>query len=380
MCGHVGIAGKMEFKDEDLMKRLLMLDYFRGKDSTGLANINSNEAVIAKIASHPLDLFELGKFRTVLNANLSQAFIGHNRAATRGAVSSANAHPYNFDHITGAHNGTLTHASYKALEDVCGDTFPTDSMAIFAAIAKIGIKATIELCEEGRDYQTGAWSLVWHDAKENSLNFLRNKHRPMFFAYSKECNKLFWASEWQMIDAAIATANAQFDLYQNPKTNYKYFQTEEDMHYKFDLDVLKSGADTPPKAKGITIKGKELAAATSVTPFGIGSGADWEGVKKTVGTTTTSGTGSRGVTGATHLHLIGGTEDPYAGVVTREEFEAIANYGCSWCSADITWGDVGITLWERDGIVLCADCSGNDTKSAVSPATRVYMTDLERLI
>src|SRR3546814_15939897 len=42
MCGHVGIAGKMELKDEALMRRLLVFDYFRGPDSTGFAALRKD--------------------------------------------------------------------------------------------------------------------------------------------------------------------------------------------------------------------------------------------------------------------------------------------------------------------------------------------------
>jgi hypothetical protein len=41
MCGHVGVAGDLALKDEALMKRLLIFDYLRGPDSTGLAAIET---------------------------------------------------------------------------------------------------------------------------------------------------------------------------------------------------------------------------------------------------------------------------------------------------------------------------------------------------
>src|SRR3546814_6662079 len=63
MCGHVGIAGKMELKDEALMRRLLVFDYFRGPDSTGFAALRKDGTHrLAKIASNPLNLFDMKRF------------------------------------------------------------------------------------------------------------------------------------------------------------------------------------------------------------------------------------------------------------------------------------------------------------------------------
>lgn len=370
MCGHVGIAGKLEFKDEDTMKRLLLLDYFRGKDSTGLAAIRSTgETYMAKCASHPLDLFELAKFKTALNASPSMAFIGHNRAATRGGISAFNAHPYQFDGIIGAHNGTLDSDSTKALEEAVGEKFPVDSMAIFAGIARLGIADTIGLMHEGKDTHSGAWSLVWYDEKDRSLNFLRNQWRPMYLCYNSKFDRLFWGSEWQMIDAALSMSTIEYEMYRDEKSGYQYFATQENIHYKFDLEELKLGGTKIPKPVIKELKGKEPVAAAS-RPFGIVSGG-------TQTTSTTTSHGNRGEATVTHLHLIGGIEDPYAGVLTKEEFEDIAKYGCSWCSRDINWGDTGITMYERDDILLCADCSGN---SAAASPTRIHMADLDKVL
>src|SRR3546814_12623264 len=47
----------------------------------------------------------------------SKAFIGHNRAATLGKVNGLNAHPFRYDNIMGAHNGTLDTQSWLRLEE-----------------------------------------------------------------------------------------------------------------------------------------------------------------------------------------------------------------------------------------------------------------------
>jgi glucosamine 6-phosphate synthetase-like amidotransferase/phosphosugar isomerase protein len=141
MCGIVGLAGDLFHQDETTIKRLIHLDYLRGQDSTGFAAIrNSGEAVIAKIASHPYNLFDTKRFQQALQYGCSKVFLGHNRAATKGAVNEMNAHPFQVGHITGVHNGTLEAKDFTMLEEMLGEKFNVDSEALFAAIAKFGVE------------------------------------------------------------------------------------------------------------------------------------------------------------------------------------------------------------------------------------------------
>jgi glucosamine 6-phosphate synthetase-like amidotransferase/phosphosugar isomerase protein len=117
MCGLVGIAGKLTVKDEATMKRLFLLDFFRGPDSTGLAAVRGDGNIhVSKLASHPIDLFDSARFKTALSGYNSKIFLGHNRYATKGKVNANNAHPYHYGDIVGAHNGTLSISSWRALE------------------------------------------------------------------------------------------------------------------------------------------------------------------------------------------------------------------------------------------------------------------------
>jgi predicted glutamine amidotransferase len=98
-----------------------------------LAAVRSNGDVkIAKAAASPPELFYDTGFREALNGNQSRAFIGHNRLATRGVVNPFNAHPFQFGHITGAHNGTLeTSCKWKLRRLGIGEKFDVDSQALF---------------------------------------------------------------------------------------------------------------------------------------------------------------------------------------------------------------------------------------------------------
>ncbi len=382
MCGLVGIAGNLATKDEATMQRLFLLDHFRGKDSTGLAAIRmSGEAALAKISSHSLDLFEMPRFRAALNGTQSKAFIGHNRAATRGGVSSSNAHPYQFDHIIGAHNGTLDTEGWLALDEILGEKYPVDSMSIFAAIAKVGVEEVIPKLPEGKDYQTGAWSLVWYDQHDGTLNFLRNKHRPLWYAFNEELDRIFWASEWEMIDAATKMSPVGYKLFAEGKEGYKFFQTEPDVHYKLVVSSLYSGNKERPKMKAKTLKGKEPkpVATSTVHPFvskdlsGSGRTATTNG-GRTGSTTTSRGSANDDIT---VVHLLGDMQNPYAGVITEEKFKALAAHGCSYCGTDVEYGELGCTIFDRDDILLCPACTLGNTTEKGFPVNRVHTRNMD---
>lgn len=374
MCGHVGIAGKLEFKDEATMKKLLVFDFFRGPDSTGFAALRNNgEVKIAKVASVPTDLFDMKKFTDALSGYNSTVFMGHNRLATKGGVNNHNAHPWEFPKpeggsIIGCHNGTLDVACWHELEDLLGEKFGVDSMALIAAIARLGIEAVVPVLR-------GAWALVWIDTSDNSLNFLRNKERPFWYSYTKEFNRLFWASEYWMIEAAVKAAG-HYELYKTQE-GYQFFATKEDWWYRYDLDKLKAGAEARPKPRIKELKGKEPLPAQT---HACGGTSPFPRRTQTHLTKTTSMTTSHGSTGGVTTHTTGtssnsnsskGDKDnvfpllvhgtrtsPFGDYISREEFDKLAKYGCSWCQADVEFDEPGVQVFKDRDMILCPDCAG----------------------
>lgn len=374
MCGLVGIAGNLEYKDEACFKRLLVVDYFRGTDSTGVARVKPNGDVdVVKVASHPIDLFDTLAFTKAINGVQSSVFLGHNRAATKGKVNAINAHPFQFDHIVGAHNGTLSTASFAELEKVLGEQFEVDSKAIFAAISRLGI-------EETAKYLQGAWALVWVDTKEHTLNFLRNKERPLWYAYSKDFDKLFWASEHPMINLATEVTGQAAHKYElHDSKGYCFFPFEEDKWYKFDLKELETAKPGSKKPKPLvkTVKGKEPAPVVSYY-----SGGAYRNPTTWTSSTTNHGgnrngsvsylnnhpnsnhnrtnggsTGITDVTASSKVILSGSVGDPYSGFITEEAFEDIAKHGCGWCQETVEYDDIGTNVYMEDETVLCKKCS-----------------------
>lgn len=355
MCGLVGIAGNLNLEDEATMKRLLIFDYFRGPDSTGFAAIRKDNSVkMAKLASHPIDLFDMKAFCVALTGYTSKAFIGHNRYATIGKVNALNAHPFEYGHIVGAHNGTLDMASWKRLNDSNGEETTVDSAAIFLSISKIGVEETVKLLTKGKTSKEGAWALVWFDSSDNTINFLRNAHRPLWVSLSKDKKKIFWASESDMIAAAVGMGPKDYELWSDKK-GYQHFGLLEDWWYRVPVDELITGEKFIKDFRHKKVAGREpivQEASKYAPPFQPGSNIHTIGHPSAYSPTTTPGS----TTGAM-VELLGNTDHPFGGVISAREFWDYTIQGCAWCCEEVSFGDVGLTVFVDDTLCLCPKCS-----------------------
>lgn len=225
MCGHIGCAGNITTKEERMIGTLLILDSLRGDDSTGVAVVpRIGETKIAKELGSPFELFGTKKFTKAMSG-INRAIIGHNRFATSGGVSRATAHPFDFDTLVGAHNGTLKNK--HRLEDA--SSFSVDSENLFHHIEKKGLRDALDVVD-------GAWALVWWDKLNETLNFLRNKERPFYMAPTEDLKTIFWASERWMLEVAASRNGIKLE---------GVHATEEDIHYSFD--VSSAGVISKPK-------------------------------------------------------------------------------------------------------------------------------------
>lgn len=197
MCGLVGCAGNLTGKHDKVIKQLLVLDSLRGEDSTGIAAIQkfTGDVRVAKQLGNPFELFAYKPFENALQ-KINRAIIGHNRFATQGAVNRRNAHPFEFDTLVGVHNGTL---SDKWKLDDAKD-FQVDSENLYHHIEKRGLADAISKLG-GRG---NAWALVWWDKEQETLNFLRNSERTLYYTRSTDLEVVFWASEAWMLETVLA--------------------------------------------------------------------------------------------------------------------------------------------------------------------------------
>ena len=262
MCGLSGLAGNLTTREDDIMKQLLLFSSVRGEDSTGLAGVpiyKNAEIKLAKKVGNVYNLFDSKSFDRIFTG-FNCCYIGHNRSKTVGEVKESNAHPFIVDHIVGCHNGTLDTYNKNILDP--SREFGTDSEAIISSIAKIGIDETIAKIEK-----TQAWALTWYDAKQHTINFLRNDKRPLIFCYLNKKQTLAWSSEVMLLMAAITRKGLSPDD--------KYWEFPENVLYSFEIPATNKEFDKPVKrtieAKKTYTYQQSQNSYTSTYNSGVGS-------------------------------------------------------------------------------------------------------------
>lgn len=228
MCGLFGIAGNLNYKDKDVFNQLMVVSSLRGQDSTGIAAVSEKDEVeVLKMVGPPTDLLMHPKYDAVSRCYDKKALIGHVRKATQGGISRITAHPFEADHITMTHNGTLENWRSAYRSGGIEGSYQSDSQKLADAIAAMGIREAIE---ETR----GAYALVWWDARRKSLNFLRNNQRPLWYAMNEKGDVLYWASEWKML--ALVLDRNGVELWKNTDDGgTRFHPLPEDSHVEWDL-------------------------------------------------------------------------------------------------------------------------------------------------
>jgi hypothetical protein len=200
---------------------------YRGQDATGIAAVDtSNQVTVFKEAVPSYTFFNtLSSPNEIIKKANNKVLIGHTRAATRGDKTTANAHPFLFDNVVGAHNGTLEHFCMEQYTQK-PVRYGTDSQGIYAKINEVGFEGTIPNLE-------GAWALTAWDRVDNAVKIIRNNQRTLFYCTMKN-GTIFWASEVDTIDFAIQKMGLDDEIVRDRK-GYGYFVFEENTLYTFDL-------------------------------------------------------------------------------------------------------------------------------------------------
>lgn len=193
MCGLVGMAGDINGTHEKLFKQLLVIDSLRGEDSTGILGVRKHdeeEYILAKQLGNPFEVLDTSASKKIFSGS-SRILLGHNRFATQGKVNKSNAHPFEFDTLVGAHNGTLTN-KWKLADSA---RFDVDSENLYHHIEKHGLEDALRLAE-------GAFALTWWDKIDNTINFIRNNERPLWWTLIGG-KVLAWASEADFLELVL---------------------------------------------------------------------------------------------------------------------------------------------------------------------------------
>lgn len=267
MCGLLGVYSRSFAKQEfDYFERLLFISVFRGQDSTGVIRLNPNATYKSRksILASPEFLSDPSSdiVRDVKELPRPISLLGHTRAATKGAVSLKNAHPFTFENVIGMHNGTI-HTQFKGRKD-----FETDSEALYKLINDDGLESALN---EIQAWDT-AYALQFIDKKNKTLNFVRNSKRPLWFTYMYAGTTLIWASEKEYLKFVLSLSK--------DTTNSGWKGNKEEPYFTLaPYDLLSFKIDEAPNSATVT---KLEVKESSSRPF-TGTGV-W-----TSGTTYTGG-------------------------------------------------------------------------------------------
>ena len=119
-----------------------------------------------------------------------RVLLGHTRAATGGALTKLNAQPFSIKHIIGAHNGVMDAFVDKDNKDT--EKEKSDSYLFYEMFAESSLEEALKFGAESYNF---AYALTWIDLRDNTLNFLRNKERPLWRMSSNMGTTTYWASE-----------------------------------------------------------------------------------------------------------------------------------------------------------------------------------------
>jgi hypothetical protein len=147
MCGIFGGIGQNV--NTGIIRALAVANRDRGKQSMGLFDSNG-KAIKAGI--DPFKALAHAEFTAFMNNTERWFLAGHTRHATHGKINDANAHPFRFGRIIGAHNGVV-HTPYDS-------DYTVDSEYLFD-----------QLNRHDGNYQpafadiAGYWGLSWFDGQ-----------------------------------------------------------------------------------------------------------------------------------------------------------------------------------------------------------------------
>lgn len=241
MCGIVlvGSSTFLSLTEVSLFENLLYMDVIRGVHGTGViagyhfsdTKLNyaisgkSAEASPAFMASDTWSSIKQQEYKTTINtvAKKNPYFlVGHNRHATCGAKTAENAHPFVNGPVTLVHNGTLKNQSLLPNDK----PYEVDSENICYSINAIGAAETIQKLN-------GAFTLIWHDDRDKTLNIIRNEQRPFHLAKSYS-GTWFGASEEEML-MWMLTRDDKYSFTKSSPRIEKHFECEVGVQYVFDV-------------------------------------------------------------------------------------------------------------------------------------------------
>ena len=253
MCGIFGVMHSTKAPKKDMlplckfMQDAVIVGVVRGDDSTGMFQVEKDRTVRCFKLPYSGEIFaQHQQARAIMNdADDSIITVGHHRAATRGAVSPENCHPFeHYDddrHVIGVHNGFVNGMPWK--QD--GIDFQVDSDWLYYRIFRDGGAKAI-------GSMNGAMALAWYE-NDGRLRLYSNGHRSLYWAFMKDQDAMLFASEHGMLWwLAGDESRAGIDL------DPTIFYPQDNFIYAFDPDNIRNPEKIPlekPAAKSTHVRG-----------------------------------------------------------------------------------------------------------------------------
>ncbi len=231
MCGLFGWirAANSPLSEEatrHLTAALAILNEQRGRDSVGLASYRIGEAqpvVVRSILPASMFVCEHADMLAAACRPGPGWLLGHTRARTQGPADEANAHPFTFGPVIGAHNGVLWNDhTLRGKIDKAFDVPACDSAVLFALGATIGMKAAIHELK-------GGMNLTWTDGPSyEAVKLFMDEFRGINLAYVTRWKLALWSSDDAHIKAACAMLGVRVAYDPDGKTPGYYMDAKQD--------------------------------------------------------------------------------------------------------------------------------------------------------
>lgn len=197
MCGLFGCSGPgIVSSDLVILKEMGMVTSVRGTDSAGMFQTRTvgAESLWGHLEGYYkttgpwtdlIDDLEADKkwYPHLMNSINIDVFMAHVRQATKGAIITDNAHPFETDKYVGCHNGTLVDHKYQHKNR-------TDSQMMFEDMDRQGVQKTLSMLSAG-----SAATVSIYEKSSKTLLFASNGKRPLWFCNLKGRSVTYWASE-----------------------------------------------------------------------------------------------------------------------------------------------------------------------------------------
>lgn len=212
MCGIVGNlslnAQAYNQNREKWLKTALVYDSLRGMHSTGVMLRGKQDRALSYYKQAVTGGEFVGTEGYAKNVEhpliTSDVVVGHNRHATMGKINTENAHPFLHGDVMLVHNGTLHSMASLPQEN---KDIEIDSEMICYNLSLYDPRDADRVLNR----LNGAFTLVWMDRRDDSLNIVRNTERPLHMCLNSSRNEMYFMSEAWMLAASLQRANIGYN-------------------------------------------------------------------------------------------------------------------------------------------------------------------------